>query len=540
MTKTKIPETTPVQTCAEAVLSVRGLGITLPGAADRSHAVRDLSFELRRGQTLCLVGESGSGKSMTALALMGLLDPALRIETGQALFEQQNLLALPERARRRLSGRRIAMIFQEPMASLNPAQRIETQVAEVFRLHTDLPRAEVRMRVLRLLDDVGLPDPERLARAYPHQLSGGQCQRVAIAMAIALEPAVLIADEPTTALDVGNQRQVLELIAGLQRRLGTAVLFITHDLGVVGQIADEVVVMQHGLAVESGPVTELLDRPRHDYTRRLIGAMPTLTPRPARPNTRTLVLEARGLGKRYASGARTVVALDDVELLLRRGETVAVVGESGSGKSSLARAVVGLMPLDTGTVRVSGEPFSGVDARRLRGLRKRVQIVFQDPYSALDPRQTVGDAIAEGAIIHGMPPAEARQRAAGWLEAVGLSARAAQRYPHEFSGGQRQRVCIARALAVEPELLIADESVAALDVSIQQQVLALLAELQARLSFGLLFITHDLRVASSIADRIAVMHQGRIVETAPPDLLFSSPRHAYTRQLLAALPKRRD
>ncbi|AVS74498.1 dipeptide ABC transporter ATP-binding protein [Paracidovorax cattleyae] len=540
MTKTQIPEITPVQTCGEAVLSVRGLGIALPGAADRSHAVRDLSFELRRGQTLCLVGESGSGKSMTALALMGLLDPALRIETGQALFEQQDLLVLPERARRSLSGRRIAMIFQEPMASLNPAQRIETQVAEVFRLHTDLPRAEVRVRVLRLLDDVGLPDPERLARAYPHQLSGGQCQRVAIAMAIALEPAVLIADEPTTALDVGNQRQVLELIAGLQRRLGTAVLFITHDLGVVGQIADEVMVMQHGLAVESGPVAELLDRPRHDYTRRLIGAMPTLTPRPARPNTRALVLEARGLGKRYASGARTVVALGDVELLLRRGETVAVVGESGSGKSSLARAVVGLMPLDTGTVRVSGEAFSGVDARRLRGLRKRVQIVFQDPYSALDPRQTVGDAIAEGAIIHGMPPAEARQRAAGWLEAVGLSARAAQRYPHEFSGGQRQRICIARALAVEPELLIADESVAALDVSIQQQVLALLAELQARLSFGLLFITHDLRVASGIADRIAVMHQGRIVETAPPDLLFSSPRHAYTRQLLTALPKRRD
>ncbi|WP_375574836.1 dipeptide ABC transporter ATP-binding protein [Paracidovorax oryzae] len=540
MTTIQTPEITPVQTCAEAVLSVRGLGIALPDAADRSHAVRDLSFELRRGQTLCLVGESGSGKSMTALALMGLLGPALRVETGQALFEGQNLLALPERARRRLSGRRIAMIFQEPMASLNPAQRIETQVAEVFRLHTDLPRAEVRARVLRLLDDVGLPDPERLARAYPHQLSGGQCQRVAIAMAIALEPAVLIADEPTTALDVGNQRQVLELIAGLQRRLGTAVLFITHDLGVVGQIADEVVVMQHGLAVESGPVAELLDRPRHDYTRRLIGAMPTLTPRTARPNTRTWVLEARGLGKRYASGARTVVALDDVKLSLRRGETVAVVGESGSGKSSLARAVVGLMPLDKGTVRVSGEAFSGVDARRLRGLRKRVQIVFQDPYSALDPRQTVGDAIAEGAIIHGMPPAEARQRAAGWLEAVGLSAQAAQRYPHEFSGGQRQRVCIARALAVEPELLIADESVAALDVSIQQQVLALLAELQASLSFGLLFITHDLRVASGIADRIAVMHQGRIVETAPPDLLFSSPRHAYTRQLLTALPARRS
>jgi peptide/nickel transport system ATP-binding protein len=528
----------------QPVLEIQNLTVALPSGSDRPYAVHDLSLSLARGEILCIVGESGSGKSITAQAIMGLLPQGLDASGGSALFSGKDLLQLKTRDRLDITGREIAMIFQEPTAALNPVFRVGDIVAEAFRVHTDLKPAEVRRKVLDLLKEVRLPDPERIYNNYPHQLSGGQCQRVMIATALALNPSVLIADEPTTALDVTTQAQILKLILELREHHDTGVIFITHDFGVVAEIADRVAVMQHGRLVEIGTRDEILNHPREPYTKALIAAVPTLGTGPGREFKGPPILDAREIRKTFATSGsffrrgRTVAAVNNVDLTLHGGETLGLVGESGSGKSTLAQCVIRLQEPTSGTIQIGGVDFASLNTRALREARKRVQIIFQDPYTTLDPRQRVGDAIAEGPIIHGMGRREAVERAKKLIQEVGLEPQAAVRYPHEFSGGQRQRLSIARALAVEPKLLIADESVSALDVSVQAQILELLSTMQARLGFAMLFITHDLRVASRICDRIAVMQHGRIVEEGRPAELFSNPRNPYTCDLLAAVPGR--
>ncbi|MCJ9669773.1 MULTISPECIES: ABC transporter ATP-binding protein [unclassified Neorhizobium] len=522
-------------------LSIEHLNVLLPRGADRAFAVEDLSLSVSKGEILCIVGESGSGKSLTALATMGLLPRNLGRPAGKVMFEGKDLLTLDEATRRDITGRRIAMIFQEPTAALNPIFRVGEQVSETFRIHTSLSGAEIRKKVIDLFREVQLPNPEQIYHSYPHQLSGGQCQRVMIATALALDPSVLIADEPTTALDVTTQAQILKLMLDLRAKHDTGIVFITHDFGVVAEIADRVAVMQMGKLVEIGTRDEILNHPRQDYTRRLLAAVPTLTPRKEREGLGNPVLIARNIVKTFArsglfGGGRTVKAVDDVDITIRRGETLGLVGESGSGKSTLAQCVIRLVQPESGDILISGGDFAGLNGKALREARRKVQIVFQDPYTALDPRQKVGDSIAEGPVIHGLDRKAAMARALDLLEACGLDRASATRFPHEFSGGQRQRICIARALAVEPELLIADESVSALDVSVQAQVLKLLADMQERLGFGILFITHDLRVASQICDNIAVMRNGRIVERGDPASLFGAPKETYTKELLAAVP----
>ncbi|PZX14871.1 peptide/nickel transport system ATP-binding protein [Palleronia aestuarii] len=527
----------------EPLLDIRDLRVPLPPGADRPLAVDGLDLTLEKGEILCIVGETGSGKSLSAFATMGLLPPNLPKPTGEIRFEGRDLLRLSPAERRRLTGRRLAMVFQEPIAVLNPVYRVGEQVAEVFRLHTDMKDAQIRRRVIELFGEVRLPDPEQIVRAYPHQLSGGQCQRVMIATALALDPALLIADEPTTALDVTTQARILKLMLDLRRTHDTGILFITHDFGVVAEIADRVGVMRHGRLVEIGTAEEVLTRPKADYTRELLDAVPRLEPRERRTDFGDVALSARNVSKTFRTRTlfgklRETRAVDRVDLSISRGETVGLVGESGSGKSTLAQCVIRLERPDEGALSIAGSDFTDLEGATLRTARQRVQIVFQDPYAALDPRQSAGDAVAEGPIIHGVSRRDARARARDLLAAVGLDASAAERFPHEFSGGQRQRICIARALAVEPDLLIADESVSALDVSVQAQILDLLASMQKRLRFGMLFITHDLRVASRICDRITVMRGGRIIEEGPPAELFANPREAYTRELLAAVPGR--
>jgi peptide/nickel transport system ATP-binding protein len=521
------------------VLSIEGLSIALPRGADRPHAVEQFDLTLRPGEITCLVGESGSGKSMVARAVLGLLPPRVRIAAGALRFGSTDLAQADPARLRAIRGLEIGMVFQEPMTALNPLHRIGKQVDEVFRLHTDLSRRARRACVVQLLAEMHLPDPGRLYRAYPHQLSGGQRQRVVIAMALALRPQLLIADEPTTALDVTTQAQILSQLRELQRERGTSVLFITHDFGVVADIADRVAVLQQGRLVEEGRRDDVLRSPLHPYTRALLAAVPRLRA-PRRPaDTPGPLLEARNLQKTYPRrgfGGSATLALDDVSLVLRRGETLGLVGESGSGKSTLARALTCLTPADSGEVLLGGEALARLSRRRLRPYRRRMQMVFQDPYASLDPRQRVGDIIAEGPLIHGMGRAATRARVTDLLALVGLEAAAAERYPHEFSGGQRQRIGIARALALQPEILVADEPVSALDVSVQAQVLRLLADIKARLGLSMLFVTHDLRVALQVCDRIAVMRAGRIVEIGDAAMVHAAPKHPYTRALFAAVP----
>ncbi|MGU3576017.1 ABC transporter ATP-binding protein [Brucellaceae bacterium C25G] len=526
---------------SEARLSIENLCVPLPTGLDRVYAVENLSLDIKQGEILCIVGESGSGKSLTALATMGLLPRNLNKPSGKVIFEGENLLTIDAKKRLSITGRRIAMIFQEPAAALNPVFRIGEQVSETFRIHSSLSRSEIKKRVIDLFREVKLPEPEQIYESYPHQLSGGQCQRVMIATALALEPSVLIADEPTTALDVTTQAQILKLMLELRNNHNTGIIFITHDFGVVAEIADRVAVMQMGKLVEVGTRDEVLNNPTQDYTKRLLAAVPTLTPRKSREFSEGDVLTAKNIIKTYSRSGlfgrgRVVKAVDNVDVTVKRGETVGLVGESGSGKSTLAQCVIRLVQPDSGDITIANADFAHLKGKELREARRKVQIVFQDPYTALDPRQRIGDAIAEGPIIHGVPRQEAIRRAKHLLDACGLDASSYTRFPHEFSGGQRQRICIARALAVEPELLIADESVSALDVSVQKQVLELLAEMQSRLGFGILFITHDLRVASQICDRIAVMRSGKIVERGEPADLFGNPREIYTQELLAAVP----
>lgn len=524
------------------VLDIRGLTLAMPATADREFAVEDLSFSIERGKTLCLVGESGSGKSMTAHAVMGLLPPEIVPVRGSVALDGRNVLGLSDKSWLSVRGREIGMIFQEPMTSLNPIMRVGDQIIESFKLHNQLTPRLRKEAAFELLNEVGLPDPKRLASSYPHQLSGGQRQRVMIAMALSLKPKLLIADEPTTALDVSTQAQILRLIRELQSRHGTTVLFITHDFGVVADIADHVGVLQDGRLVESGPASQIFRSPKEGYTKRLLAAVPSLIPPPPKDlSAAPERLALTGLMKRYPGGGffnkrREVQAANDVSFTLRQGETLGLVGESGSGKSTVGRCITRLIDPDAGDIRLGDTVFSSLGQAALRGERKRIQIVFQDPFASLNPRRTVGQIIAEGPLIQGQTRSAAFQRTRELLELVGLSPQASDRFPHEFSGGQRQRIGIARALALNPEVLVADEPVSALDVSIQAQILALIKEIQQRLGLAILFITHDMRVAAQVCDRIAVMQNGSIVELQQTKDLFASPQHPYTQQLLASIP----
>ena len=527
-----------------SVLELHNVTVKLPMGGDRPQAVSDVSFEVQKKEILCLVGESGSGKSVIAQAIMGLLPKTLKVTGGNIVLEDEDLLAAGESRLRELRGARMSMIFQEPMTALNPVMRCGDQIDEVLRIHTSLGNAERTARTVNLLREVALPDPGRILASYPHQLSGGQRQRIMIAMALALEPALLIADEPTTALDVTTQAQILRLIIELQKKHEMGVLFITHDFGVVAELAHRVAVLREGRLVELGAKLEVLQRPRHEYTKMLIRSVPTLQPheRCVDPAA-SVVLETRNLSKTYVDRGwlgrrREVRAASDVSLEVRKGQTLGIVGESGSGKSTVARCIVRLIEPSGGEIRLGGTDLARMRPRALRPLRRRVQIVFQDPYRSLNPRRRVGEAIIEGPLNYGVPRSEALERARRLLELVRMDPAVLDRYPHQFSGGQRQRICIARALAVEPELLVADESVSALDVSVQAQVLALLAEIRSRLDLAMLFITHDLRVAAQVCDQVAVMQEGRIVEYGPAREVFLAPRHEYTRALFAAAPGR--
>jgi peptide/nickel transport system ATP-binding protein len=528
----------------EPVVLIDKLSIALPDGADRVFAVDRVSFKLFPGEMLCVVGESGSGKSMSANALMGLLPDTVRIAQGRILLDGEDLVRMPPDALYAIRGRRVAMVFQEPMSALNPLMKVSAQIEEVFEAHGLLTPRERRQKALSLLTEVGLPDPQRAAESYPFQLSGGQRQRVMIAMALALEPDVLVADEPTTALDVTTQAQILTLIARLQKERNMAVMFITHDFGVVAEIADYVTVMQFGRIVEQGTAEEVLFSPQHPYTKKLIAAIPRPGQAAASVEIREPLLAVENLCKTYHMGgglfskARDVHAVKDVSFTLGRGETLGIVGESGSGKSSVGRCLVRLQDPNGGRVLLGGQDMAHLKGAELRAMRRRMQMIFQDPYSSLNPREKVGRIIASGPIAYGQDTKRALARAAELMDMVGLDPRATDRFPHEFSGGQRQRIGIARALALEPEIIIADEAVSALDVSIQAQVLELLAQLKKDLNLSLVFITHDLRVAAKICDRVMVMRQGEVVELGTGREIFETPRHAYTKSLIEAIPGR--
>jgi peptide/nickel transport system ATP-binding protein len=526
----------------DAILTLDRLSVRLPVGADRPHALSNVSLSAAGNEILCVVGESGSGKSIMANAIMRLLPNGISLDGGRVLFEGRDLATASVAEMRRVRGAGIAMIFQEPMAALNPLRSIGDQIGEMFSIHTDLSGSAIRSKVLALLADVRIPDPRLAAKAYPHELSGGQRQRAMIAMALALDPKLLIADEPTTALDVTTQAQILKLVRDLQRRRNTAVLFITHDFGVVAEIADRVAVMQHGSFVEQGTALSVVQNPEHPYTRQLIAAVPPLTAPPPRPLSDDIVLTIDHVSKTYRTGgflgrgARVTRAVKTVSLQLPRGATLGIVGESGSGKSTLARCLVRLIDPDTGSIILDGKDWAALRKEEVRRETRHIQMVFQDPFASLNPRRKAVELVAQGPIIHGTPRAKAIAEAKELFALVGLDASAADRFPHEFSGGQRQRVALARALALQPEVLVADEAVSALDVSVQAQVLKLLAELRERLKLSIVFITHDLRVAAQICDLVAVMKDGEVVEQGLAGDVFGKPWHPYTRALLASIP----
>ncbi|MEO8652540.1 MAG: ABC transporter ATP-binding protein [Ramlibacter sp.] len=526
------------------IVKVQSLSVGIIGQTPPRLAVDSVSFEIHPNETLCLVGESGSGKSMIAHALIGLLPTyGVRHIGGEIFLDGQEITALDEDDLRRLRGRSVGMIFQEPMTALNPLMTVAQQIDEVFRAHTTLSPAERHRKSVQLLADVQIPDPATAMAAYPFQLSGGQRQRVMIAMALALEPRLLIADEPTTALDVTTQAQILALIRTIQVQRGIGVLFITHDFGVVADIADRVLVMWQGRCVESGTVQAVLQSPTDPYTRKLIRAVPVLVTdskaaleaQPAVP-----LLKVEDLCKRYLGrGGRATQALDRVSLEIAAGETLGVVGESGSGKSTLGKMAVGLLQPDSGSILFEGLDIVGRTRKQLGAVRREIQMIFQDPYASLNPRHRIDDIIASGPITLGLDREAAYARAEELLRVVGMNRNCMKRFPHQFSGGQRQRISIARALAMQPKLLIADEAVSALDVSVQAQVLGLLREIRAEFGLSMLFITHDLRVASGLCDRIVVMQSGKIVETGVAASVCGSPRETYTRELVAAIPGKR-
>ncbi len=534
----------------EAVLCISNLVVEFGQPDSPVVAVDGVSLTVARGETVVLVGESGSGKTLTALSAVRLLPAAARIQGGSIRLDDEDLLALPEQRMCEVRGARIGVVFQEPQAALNPVMRIGDQIGEVLGRHRHLRGAARRAAVEALLDSVGIPDPWRRAREYPHQYSGGMKQRAMLAIALAGEPALLIADEPTTALDVTVQAQVLELLRAKQRSRGMAMLFITHDLGVAYQMADRVAVMQAGRIVEEGTRDAFYRSPRHVYSRQLFAASPRLERREpadlALPSARAPLLQVRDLKVHYPirQGVfrRTVgyvKAVDGIDLDVHAGETVAVVGESGSGKTTMGRGILRLAPLTAGQVRFKAEDLATLPPEALRRRRRLLQVVFQDPYSSMNPRMLVSDIVQEGMIAQGIGGDRAAREARvdELLRRVGLKPAHKLRYPHEFSGGQRQRICIARALAVEPELVICDEPTSALDVSVQAQILALLRELQQSLQLAYLFITHNLGVVAQIAHRVAVMQRGVIVEQGPAEQVLYAPAHPYTQALLRAVPR---
>ncbi|WP_405406085.1 ABC transporter ATP-binding protein [Paracoccus sp. Ld10] len=527
----------------DVVLQARGLTVTLPDTPGNPGVLKSIDVTIRAGETVCLVGESGSGKSVTSLAIMGLLPQALRVAGGTIQLQGRDLLPLTQAQMRELRAARVAMIFQEPMTALNPVLRVGDQIMEVMELHTDLPTAERRRRAVAIMEQVHLPDVERIFRSYPHQLSGGQRQRIMIAMALVLEPVLLIADEPTTALDVTTQKQILALIDELQRDHGTAVLFITHDMGVVAEIADTVYVMKHGEIVEHGAVETLLRAPQADYTRKLLQAVPSLSPRDARPAADDAVLKVERLNKIYGGGGilkklPQAHAAKDVTFSLSRGRTLGIVGESGSGKSTVARCIMRLIDPSSGRILLDDADIAGLSRGAMRPHRRKLQVVFQDPMRSLNPRWTIGESLIEGPLNYGTSRADAMAEAARLMGVVGLPTDALARYPHQFSGGQRQRIAIARAVMMRPDVLVADEAVSALDVSVQAQVLDLLDQLQRDLGIAIVFITHDLRVAAQICDEVIVMQRGAVVEHGPADQVLAAPAHPYTRALIEAAPGR--
>ncbi|MGA8400491.1 MAG: ABC transporter ATP-binding protein [Stellaceae bacterium] len=528
-----------------SLLEVRDLGVTFAGwrRAAPVHAVKRISFDLDKGETLALVGESGSGKSVTALSILQLLPYPAAAHTPQSSikFAGEELVGAPPARLREIRGNRIGMIFQEPMTSLNPLHTVEKQVAETLLIHNHLPASTVRRRTLELLHLVGLREAESRLSAYPHQLSGGQRQRVMIAMAIANEPDILIADEPTTALDVTIQAQILDLLRGLRDRLGMALLLITHDLSIVKKMADRVCVMSQGEIVEAAPSEVLFAGPRHPYTRRLLAAEPKGKPEPPQPGAPVLV-EGDGLkvwfpirGGFFQRIRSYVKAVNGVSLQLRAGMTLGVVGESGSGKTTLGLALLRLVDAE-GHIRFAGRDIAAERQKALRPLRREMQVVFQDPYSSLSPRLSVAQIIGEGLKVHHLATdeAEARRRIDEVLVEVGLELTAAERYPHEFSGGQRQRVAIARALVLKPRFVVLDEPTSALDMSVQAQIVDLLRELQQRHGLTYLFISHDLKVVRALAHEILVMKDGEIVEAGTADAILNAPQHPYTRALMTA------
>jgi oligopeptide transport system ATP-binding protein len=522
------------------VLSIRDLHVRFRTADGVLHAVRGIDLDVGAGETVAIVGESGSGKSQAMMAAMGLV-AANGWAEGSVRYRGEELMGLPPRALNRYRGSRLAMIFQEPMTSLDPLYRIGRQIALPLLAHGGLSRRQARARAIELLDLVRVPDPARRIDAYPHELSGGQRQRVMIAMALANDPDLLIADEPTTALDVTVQARILELLADLQARLGMAIAFITHDLGIVRRFADRTYVMRAGEVVEAGATADLLAAPRHPYTRMLVEAAPRGRKAPPPPDA-PVVLDARDLRVtfRVASGlvGRTIHeihAVDGVSVAVRAGETVGVVGESGSGKSTLGRAVLRLQAA-SGLVRFEDRDLTPLARRELRPLRRNMQLVFQDPFGSLSPRMNAGEIVTEGLLVHepGLSGPERDRRAAAAFEEVRLDPATRNRFPHEFSGGQRQRIAIARALILAPRFVVLDEPTSALDRSVQAEIVALLRDLQARHGLAYLFISHDLAVVRALADEILVMQAGRVVERGPADAVLSAPREAYTRELMAA------
>ena len=527
---------------AETLLTADDLSVYFGTGEREVRAVRSISFEIGRGETLALVGESGSGKSVSALSILQLLPyPLARHPSGSIRFAGEELIGCPEPALRGVRGNRIAMIFQEPMTSLNPLHTIEKQIGEILKVHKGLGRAEARSRIVDLLNQVGLPEAESRLHAYPHQLSGGQRQRVMIAMALANDPELLIADEPTTALDVTIQAQILKLLKDLQRERGMSILLITHDIGIVRKVSDRVAVMTDGEIVETGPTAEIFENPQHDYTRHLLAAEPKGNP-PVADGTASAVMEAddlkvwfpvkRGVMRRVVGHIK---AVDGVSVAVREGQTLGVVGESGSGKTTLA---MGLLRLEKsmGPIRFRGNDISGMSWSDIRPLRREMQIVFQDPFSSLSPRFSVGQIIEEGLVVHGMAGDydERREVIADALAEVGLDPEAQDRYPHEFSGGQRQRIAIARAIALKPRFVVLDEPTSALDMSIQAQIVDLLRALQERHGLAYLFISHDLKVVRALADEVIVMRHGRVVEQGSSRQIFETPAQPYTRALIAA------